>query len=199
MHRLEDANTLDYIRDDVRTTLVEPEPSHARSIRPLLKGYPKVTLHEVAIVDQAGPVELVRRGPSTYDRRIDESPAVVNDGYRLQEQDVVRVVGVRFDRIDDGTIDLLCVDIEGGEWAVLKHLISRPGAISLETHGAAYLNPHLQKIESWMRRNGYRLLYRDRTDTVYVDPNRIPVTFFDRFRLGLSGLRIALRRLRKRV
>jgi len=38
---------------------------------------------------------------------------------------------------------------------VLKHLVSRPKVISIETHGKYYLNPFLTEITQWMEREGY--------------------------------------------
>jgi hypothetical protein len=56
-----------------------------------------------------------------------------------------------FDRLDDGSIDLISIDTEGSEWFVLKYITSRPDVISIETHGAAYTNPYLDEIQRWMR------------------------------------------------
>ena len=88
----------------------------------------------------------------------------------------------RFDEIDDGTIDLLSVDVEGSEWYVIKNLVSRPAVISVETHGALYSNPNLEKITGWMKNNDYIIWYKDRSDTVYVKKGMFNITIMDKIK-----------------
>ena len=101
--------------------------------------------------------------------------------------------------MDDGTIDLLSVDTEGSEWFVIKHMRSRPAIISLEKHGAAYVNHYLGEILSWMREHDYRIWYKDKTDSVFVRRDRIDVTIADMLRLACMNRYIALRRGRRRL
>lgn len=199
MHRWADSHVRPWAEQDVRTTLVEGDPESARRIDTECGSHPHITVRAVAVTAEDGPVALVRRGPSSYLGGIAGPPAVVNDGYRFDETDVVRVPGVRFDRIDDGSIDLLSVDIEGGEWDVLRRMVSRPAVLKVETHGAAYLNPQLEAIRDWAASRGYRVLFKDRTDTVWVDPGVIRVGPLDRLRLLWTELRLVLRRFRKRL
>ena len=153
----------------------------------------------VAAFDINGKIKLAQREASTFVSQLEASPAIVNDGYVLQEADEFTVEAVTFDRIDDGTIDLLSVDTEGSEWFVLKHMTSRPKVISIETHGAGYLNPNIAEIEGWMRRNGYQPFFKDKSDTVYVQPDTISLTVADRFTLWLKDLALRFRRAKKRV
>ena len=78
-------------------------------------------------------------------------------------------------------------------------MASRPDVISVETHGAAYLNPHLDDIEAWMHENGYAVFFRDKSDSVYVRPDAIVLTLSDKLALGWKDLTLALRRFRKRL
>lgn len=196
--RPENCNVHDYIQRGVCTTLVEPDPASIAAIRAAFGDLPHVTLHAVAVFDHSGEIELVQRAASTFARVLPQSPSLVNDAYEVRPEDTFTVAATTFDHIDDGTIDLLSIDIEGGEWFVIKHMASRPRVISLETHGAAYTNPYLPEIEVWMRRNGYRAFYRDNSDTVYVVGD-FAVGLADRTRLAATTIRLAVRRFRKRL
>lgn len=199
VHAPETSNIHDYIERGVRTTLVEPDPRSIEQIRRAFGHHEHVTLHPVAVYDFNGTLDLIQRGASTFVERLDGSPAMVNDGYEIDEKDRFSVESVTFDRVDDGTIDLLSVDIEGSEWFVLKHMTSRPAVISVETHGAAYVNPYVGEIRGWMREHGYVLFFMDKTDSVFVQPTAVSVSFADRCRLNLRALMLAVRRARKRM
>lgn len=198
VYKPEASNVYGYIASGVRCTLVEADPRTAALIRERFAGFQNVTLHEVALCDHNGTVELIRREASTFIRALPGSPALVNDRYMIDGKDAFIAEAKTFDRIDDGTIDLLSIDIEGGEWFVIKHMRSRPAVLSIETHGAAYVNPFLGEILAWTSTNGYRPLYKTRTDTVFVT-NRIPVSYSDRLRLGAAELFLRFRRFRKKL
>ncbi|HXV75673.1 MAG TPA: FkbM family methyltransferase [Candidatus Polarisedimenticolaceae bacterium] len=186
-----------YIDDGTRCTLVEPEPDAVEAIRRRFGELAHVVLHAVALCDRHGRVEMIRRAASTYLAEVARPPAVVNDGYRPRERDRFSVPATTFDTIDDGTIELLSVDVEGSEWYVIERMVSRPAVISVETHGSRYRNPHADEIGDWMARNGYVVWYRDRTDTVWVRPQRIRVGLGERVARIAADLRITARRLRK--
>lgn len=193
----ETSNVYDFTLAGVRSTLVEPDPGSVAMIRAHFAGRNNVSVHPVAVYDTGGTLELVKRGASTYAAVIENSPAVVNDEYRLQEADRFVVSAVTFDTIDDGTIDVLSVDIEGGEWFAIKHMVSRPAVISLETHGALYKNPYMAEINAWMRENGYSLWYRDKSDSVYVKTNVFPITLIDKARLAAASAGSCFTSIRK--
>ena len=193
------SNIFDYIEDGIRTTLVEPDGASIERIKDRFGSYENVTLHEVAAYDFEGDLELSQRDASTFVSELDASPAIVNDGYEVSDDDQFTVKCTTFDKVDDGSIDLISVDTEGSEWFVIKYITSRPDVISIETHGAAYTNPHLDKITEWMDSNGYALYFKDKSDSVYVRPETIRLTLADKFALGWTNFRLALRRFRKRV
>ncbi len=190
-------NVYDYIIDDVRCTLVEPDADSVAAIREHFADRTNVTLHPVAVYDRTGELELVRRKASTFVGELSDAPAIVNDEYEIQAEDKFKVPTQTFDLIDDGTIDLLSVDIEGSEWFVIKHMVSRPGVISLETHGAIYINPHLDEILGWMRKHDYVTWYKDKSDTVFVRRGEFGIDLRDKIQLFVVDLRIRLRRARK--
>ena len=199
VYRPETSNVLDYIRRGVKCTLVEPDPESIQIIRNYFSDYDNITLHQAAIYDFNGQIELVRRNASTFVRKLTNSPAIVNDAYRLNEDDIYVVESKTFDEIDDGTIDLLSADIEGCEWFVIKHMKSRPTIISLETHGSMYVNPFLNEILNWMNNNDYEMWYRTGSDTVFIKKGEIKIVFLDKGKLILRDIFISLRRFRKRL
>jgi FkbM family methyltransferase len=188
----ETSNVSKFILAGVRCTLVEPCPDAAEEIRRQFADRRNVTFYPVAVSDTHGKLELARRGASTYAVGIENSPAVVNDRYRLQDSDRFLVNAVTFDEIDDGTIEVLSVDIEGGEWYVLKHLVSRPAIISLETHAGLYRNPHMTEISAWMRDNRYIRWYLSDSDSIYVRSGVFRVSLFERLSLLAADARLSL-------
>ncbi|MDQ7057245.1 MAG: FkbM family methyltransferase, partial [Ghiorsea sp.] len=100
----------------------------------------------------------------------------VNDGCKVSESDSFIAEAKRFNEIDDGTIELLSIDTEGSEWFVIKNMISRPSVIPIETHGGTYTNPYLSEIQQWLSKNHYQLWYKDKSDSVYVTEQSIPIT-----------------------
>ncbi|HQT91915.1 MAG TPA: FkbM family methyltransferase [Candidatus Kryptobacter bacterium] len=174
------SNIIDFIHDGVRSTLVEPDPRSLRAIQEYFGETKNITVFSVAVFDHDGTVELVQRNASTFVSSLPSSPAVVNDRYEVAEGDKFSVECRTFDKIDDGTIDLLSVDIEGSEWYVIKHMRSRPKVVSLETHGKKYVNPFIDEINRWMAGNGYSIWYKDNTDTVFARGDTVMISFLER-------------------
>lgn len=195
----ETSNVLDYVEAGIRTTLVEPDPVSVERIERRFGDHQNVTLHPVAAYDFEGTLQLSQREASTFVSELSASPSTVNDGYVVDESDQFEVACTTFDKIDDGTIDLISIDTEGSEWFVIKYMTSRPDVISIETHGAAYLNPFLDDIESWMDQHGYEVFFKDKSDSVYVRTDAIRLTIADRLALAWKNLTLSLRRFRKRI
>lgn len=190
----ETSNILDYIRQGIRATLVEADPRCAEAIRQYFGDKYPVTLHAVAVFETEGELELINRAASTFASPLTSSPAIVNDAYKRSESDKFTVPAKRFDSIDDGTIDLLSIDIEGCEWYVLKYMKSRPAVISVETHGKRYINPFIREITDWMRENDYEIWYKDDSDSVYIRKGLFSIGAAERFRLLLTNWRLAWKR-----
>lgn len=195
----ETSNIFDYIEAGVRTTLVEPDPESIERIRERFAGYEHITLHTVAAYDFEGELELSQRDASTFVSQLESSPAIVNDGYVVSTDDQFSVRCTTFDTLDDGSIDLISIDTEGSEWFVIKYMRSRPDVISIETHGAAYVNPHIAEIRNWMSENGYEVLFKDRSDSVYVRSEAIRPGIVDKVALFFRNSSLAFRRFRKRL
>lgn len=161
------SNVRRWIERGTRTTLVECDPQVVAQLEARWGTRQTVRIVPRAVADAPGLLTLYRTGASTFGANVPSAPALVNDAYRPAARDAFTVEAVPFDTIDDGTIDVLSIDIEGGEWFVLKHLASRPQVISVETHGKHYVNPYAAEIAAWMAGNGYGAWYRDKSDTVY--------------------------------
>lgn len=195
----ETSNIYNYISNNTRCTLIEPDPDSIKRINEHFKQRQNIKLYTVALCDHVGSVDLIQRGASTFSSAISSSPSIVNDRYIVNDTDKFTVEATTFDRIDDGSIDLISIDIEGGEWFVIKHMTSRPDVISVETHGAAYINPYIAEIRDWVRSNSYVPWYKDNSDTIYVNKERISVSMGDKIGLVLKDIHLLLRRAKKKV
>ena len=193
------SNIHGYIQDDVRTTLVEPDPESINLIKDAFNNKRNVSLHEIAVCDFNGEVDLCKRSSSTFVSNLPYSPALINDDCDIQETERFTADAKLFSEIDDGTIELISIDTEGSEWFAIKNMVSRPAVISIETHGGMYTNPYLKELIKWMQDNHYTLWYKDKSDSVFVLNNVVSVTFADRLRLLKSNFNIILKSFKKRV
>jgi FkbM family methyltransferase len=192
------SNIFHYIKDGVKATLVEPDIESIALIKNKFN-MDNVTLHEVAICDFSGEVELCKRESSTFVSSLPSSPALVNDDCNISESDTFIAKAMKFSEIDDGTIELLSVDTEGSEWHVIKNMISRPSILSIETHGGAYKNPYLSELQEWLKSNNYKLWYMDKSDSVYVLKGAIKISNLDNAMLFLSKTQEKLKSVKKMV
>jgi FkbM family methyltransferase len=192
----ETSNVINFIKDGIRTTLVEADPDTVEKIRQYFSGY-SVHVEPVAVWDTNGVIKLSKAAASTFVTQLGVSPAIVNDKYQVNETNTFEVPCKVFSEIDDGTIDLLSVDIEGGEWYVIKHLISRPNVISIETHGKYYVNPFIKKIEEWMQKENYIVWYKDRSDTIFIKSGLLEPTLGERISTFLALSRIRWKKIKR--
>ena len=79
------SNIYKYIQDGLRTTLVEPDPESINLIKKKFKNNKNVSLHEVAVCDFNGQVDLCKRESSTFVNNLPSSPALVNDDCGIQK------------------------------------------------------------------------------------------------------------------
>lgn len=193
------SNVYRYIQDGLKTTLIEPDPESIKLIKAAFGDKPNVSLHEVALCDFNGHVDLYKRQSSTFVSLLPSSPAMVNDSADLQQTEKFTAVATLFSEIDDGTIDLISIDTEGSEWFVIKNMVSRPTVISIETHGGIYINPYMKELSDWMRENNYILWYKDKSDSVYVLSDKIDILPGDKIKLLLMNIIIALKSVKKRL
>jgi hypothetical protein len=175
----ETSNVLGFINQGITTDLIEPDPVCLARISEYFGQRANIRVFPCAIWKERTQIGLYRIGASTFAADLTSSPALVNDHYQKSAEHLFYAEAKLFSDIDDGTIDLLSVDTEGCEWFVLMNMTSRPLVISIETHGKHYHNPYLNDIEQWMRSNGYKRWYSDRSDTVYTRQS-IKTSFWSR-------------------
>lgn len=194
----ETSNIIDFINDEVRTTLVEADPLCVKRIEAYFEGRDNVNIYPYAVWDKNEMLVLYRTKASTFVGSLEKSPALINDSYKLNEEDKFTTEAKRFSDIDDGTIDLLSIDIEGAEWYVIKYLKSRPAIISLETQADKYINPYLNEINDWMKNNNYKIWFLNDTDTVFIKDGIIDFNPFEKVLLGIQNYAIdASHKIRK--
>jgi FkbM family methyltransferase len=191
----ETSNIIDFIKAGVRATLVEADPVTADKIRLYFKN-DNIQLFPVAVFDRNGTIKLSKASASTFVSELSSSPAIINDKYQVTEDTSFEVDCMLFSDIDDGSIDLLSIDIEGCEWYVLKYMSSRPQIISVETHGKYYTNPFMAEITAWMHDNGYRIWYKDGSDTVYKLKGIFTVSMSDKIGTAMSELSVGWKKVK---
>lgn len=129
-----------------RAVLVEPHPVAGANCERAFGKLRDVTVHRCAVGFTAGELEFIDHGQSSFATNLPNSPARTN--HEREDGPRFKAPCKTFDQIDPGDIDLLCVDTEGSEWAVIERLVSTPKVIRLETHftGSGYVNPYLTEI-----------------------------------------------------
>jgi|TARA_B110000971_G_scaffold134793_1_gene137874 hypothetical protein len=113
------SNIYTYIMDGIETMLVELDPKSIGLIKDKFNK-PNVTLHAAAVCDFEGEIELYQRGASTFVSHLPSSPALVNDDCDIEKSESFMAQAIKFSSIDNGKLDLISIDIEGGEWFVIK-------------------------------------------------------------------------------
>lgn len=193
----ETSQVYEYILNGTSTILVEADPDIAKIIRNHFSEQTNFVLYENAVYDYDGYIELIRSKASSFVSDIEASPAIINDNIKLDDLQTVKVKALTFDKIDEGDIDLIAIDIEGCEWYVLKYMKSRPTVISIETHGGLYKNPFSANIKNWMKENNYHLWYKTQSDSVFVKKDKIMINLSEKLILIFKNILINLRKFKK--
>ncbi len=120
--------------------LIEPEPHMASEAERVLR----TPVLRVAIDFQPGSQIMVYNNGSSYLKGT-WSPTPTGTSEFL-------VKTITFDTLDDGRIDILNLDCEGAEWAVLSNMRSRPKLLAIENCDD---NPHYENICRWLKENEY--------------------------------------------
>ena len=186
-----------YIEKNIKSLLIEPDPESIALIKKEWGERKNLTLKTVACTDFEGTIDLHKAGSSSFVSSTKNSPAMVNDSFDIRKNISTKVDAKKFSSEDPGDIDLISIDIEGSEWFVIKHMLSRPDVISIETHGGYYINPHIEDIKNWMDEYNYVLWFKDNSDSVYVKKHIIKVKFNEILFLMLKNIHLIFRRYRK--
>lgn len=178
----ETSNILGFIKEGIKTTLVEPLPECIELINMYFSDYHNVTLFPFAAADEGGSIDLFMHESSSFASTLESSPALKNDKFDKEKGSRITVSAKRFSKIDDGTIDLISIDVEGSEWFVLKHMVSRPAVISLELKSKHYINPFTKEIMEWLSVNNYIKWFDDRSDSVFIKNGTFELTIIEKLK-----------------
>src|SRR5674476_37134 len=86
----ETSNVIDFIKDNIRATLVEADAVTVEKIKDYFKGYP-IQVFAVAVWDSNGTIKLSKAAASTFVTELESSPAIINDKYRISEENTFEV------------------------------------------------------------------------------------------------------------
>jgi FkbM family methyltransferase len=125
-----------------RLLLIEPEPHMAAEAERVL--HTKVL--KVAVGMEAGNQLMVYNNGSSY---LKGTWAPTPTGTKT-----FWVVVQTFDELDDGQIDILNLDCEGQEWAVLSHMKSEPKLLAIENCDDS---PNYNDICKWLKDHDYKM------------------------------------------
>jgi FkbM family methyltransferase len=127
-----------------RLLLIEPVPYLAKEASRILQ----TKVLQVAVGLESGTAKMIDNGGSSYLKGTwAPTPADKNE---------FEVEVVTFDEIDDEQIDILSLDCEGQEWAVLSKMKSRPQLINIEIWEG---NPYAKEIHGWLKYHEYVLRF----------------------------------------
>ena len=161
-----------FIMHGVECDLYEAIPSYCQKIKEEVAPFPNVRLINCAVGDYNGEMILCLAGPSTFNAQQKESPAINHDKLDITKASSISVPCRDFHDLDRGEYDYVSIDVEGGEFNILDRMISRPVIINLETQSRDYINPKLGSITDWMIENGYKVWFRNDTDTLFIKSPR---------------------------
>jgi len=136
----------DFIGRCGKAILIEPHPGMAAAAASCFQ-YPIV---HTAIGFSPGAQVLVDNGGSSY-LQGSWAPTPV-----AEPQKTYTVPVTTFDTLDEGDIDVLALDCEGMEWAVLSKMKSRPELLTIEIWDQ---NPWKKEIYWWLKDNHYVLRF----------------------------------------
>jgi hypothetical protein len=149
-----------------KITLIEVLPNVVDEVKKYFIGG-GVEIINKGVADEHGELDFYIDGDCTHIVNLPSSPVHFHGREYAGVKQKLQVV--RFSEIEPERIDLLAVDIEGAEWFVLKYMKNRPLIISLETHSSVteYRNPYSENIKEWMEINGYIVINKGVSDTIY--------------------------------
>jgi FkbM family methyltransferase len=155
--------TTQYIGTEHECWLFEPNPESFAQIQSKLGEKRNFKLFNCAIGKENGFGDLIILKGSSYVEGT-HSPALSydNEKFSFKNNKTVKIEIKNIREFDKGDIDILLLDMEGGEYNVINEMISRPKIIVIEMYsfGAKYTNPNYDNIIKWMEENKYNITSR---------------------------------------
>mgnify|MGYP001587517934 CR=1 FL=1 len=157
-----------WTNSNIHMLMFEPLPEYYNQNLVAANGRTNVELYNVAIGDENGRLKLYNEGTSSSLEGV-ASPFAQHHKEPPESKPYVEVDVRRISEFDKGDIDILRLDTEGNEWFCLKHLISRPKQIVVETYNdlGTYINPYLFEICKWAESNVYKRVAVADSDFIY--------------------------------
>lgn len=161
-----------------RVELFEPEPNAYQQLADAYKNYPNTKVFNLAITDHEGTETLVWCDQGSFLANVEKPPLIQDDPLHVwtknyyETRPKMEVKCDTFEKYDDGTIDMLLLDMESSEWHVINRLKSRPRIVGVETHHEnRSTNPFIKEIHDWMNRNYYKVWFRNTLDSYFIRGN----------------------------
>lgn len=138
--------------------LFEPDIHSFRGLDVLFRDKANWHVFNVAVGCETKLTQLYQKSGSSFIAGT-RAPEVCHNPRAEQVLQPRSVTVVAMRDIDPGDIDVLLLDTEGGEYPVLRDMVSRPKEIVIEMHsfGSNYTNPHYNEILEWCSAAGYEL------------------------------------------
>jgi FkbM family methyltransferase len=146
------SRTLKYINTEHECWLFEPNPAFYKAVSEKLKEYKNFNVFNCAIGDSDKEVEFCLAGEASF---INGIKAPFSNRGNFEK---IKISVKSINDFDLGDIDVLLLDLEGGEFDVLKTMRSRPEhiVVEMQSFGVKYRNPNFDAIIEWMSINNYK-------------------------------------------
>lgn len=139
--------------------LFEPNPYCYQDLSDVLQSQANFHLFNKAVGSEAKNIQLCLAGPSSFIKGV-SSPEKSRNPSAENDLQSVNCNMLSIQDIDRGDIDVLLLDVEGGEFDIIANLKSRPKEICVEMYsfGVKYKNPYFDQIIAWMENNSYKIV-----------------------------------------
>lgn len=163
-----DLEYMKFIEQGATAILIEPHPKFYAELVGKWGNIPNITIFNVGVADKVGKFKFIEAWASTCLAEYAKIPKLAKDLPDLNntfECNCQLISG-----FDEGDIDLLYIDANGADFYSLKHLVSKPIMISIETHNIHnnYENHMIKHIDAWGILNNYTIMAFNESDTVYI-------------------------------
>jgi len=162
--------------------LVEPIPRFAQACRELYKSNNRIEVVESAVGDKEGDIDITIAGSltTTNGALLEAYKRIEWSKQSVENASAIRVHQTTLDallerRVDARPIDLVVIDVEGAEAAVLRGFSLarwKPRMLIIELvhthpdlHSVSAGDAHLQRL---IEEAGYSVVYKDSINTVFV-------------------------------
>ncbi|MBK8554210.1 MAG: hypothetical protein IPL53_25440 [Ignavibacteria bacterium] len=87
----ETSNILNFIRDGIKSTLVEADPEYVTKIKEYFDAYTNIILYPFAVWDKNGFINLNKANSSSFVDELESSPAIIKDKFISNDNNKISV------------------------------------------------------------------------------------------------------------